>query len=66
MADRYKRLSNEYENLYCNLIEAENYMLKYVALFEGDPEKMLEIGKFYLRINKPEKANDYIRDAYSF
>lgn len=41
-------------------------MLKYVSLFEGDPEKMLEIGKFYLRINKPEKANDYLRDAYSF
>ena len=27
---------------------------------------MLEIGKFYLRIGKPEKANDYLRDAYSF
>lgn len=66
LADRYKRLSEEYENLYYNLNEAENYMQKYIALFEGDPEKMLEIGKFYLRIGKSEKANDYLRDAYSF
>ena len=66
LPDRYKRLSSEYENLYCNLNEAEQYMLKYVALFEGDPHKMMEIGIFYLRIGKIEKANDYLRDAYSF
>lgn len=41
-------------------------MVKYVGMFEGDPEKMLEIGRFYMRIGKPEKANDYLRDSYSF
>ena len=41
-------------------------MLKYVGLFEGDPQKMMEIGIFYLRIGKIEKANDFLRDAYSF
>jgi hypothetical protein len=56
LPDRYKRLSSEYENLYCNLNEAEQYMLKYVALFEGDPHKMMEIGIFYLRIGKIEKT----------
>jgi hypothetical protein len=35
-------------------------------MFEGDPEKMMEMGKFYLRNDQPEKANDYLRDAYSF
>ena len=41
-------------------------MLKYISMFEGDPEKMLEIAKFYMRIGKSEKANDYLRDSYSF
>ena len=41
-------------------------MVKYTQMFEGDPEKMLEMGKFYLRIGKPEKANDFLRDSYSF
>ena len=43
VSDRYKRLSYEYENFYNNISEAENYMVKYVSMYEGDPEKMLEI-----------------------
>lgn len=27
---------------------------------------MLEQGKFYMRIGKPEKADQYLRDAFSF
>ncbi len=57
LADRYKRLANEYENLYCNQTEAEGYMQKLQTLNEGDPEMMLEFGKYFLRIGKPEKAD---------
>ncbi len=66
LAQRYKRLAQEYEQLYCNSQEAENYMLKLAALNEGDPEMMLELGKFFLRNGKLEKADQYLRDAYSF
>jgi len=59
-------LAQEYEQLYCNSQEAENYMLKLAALNEGDPEMMLELGKFFLRNGKLEKADQYLRDAYSF
>lgn len=27
---------------------------------------MLEVGKFYLRLNKLEKADEYLRDALSY
>jgi hypothetical protein len=57
LSERYKRLAYEYEQLYCNGVEAENYMLKLVALNEGEPEMMLELGKFFLRNGKQEKAD---------
>lgn len=66
LSQRYLRLAKENEDLYCNLPEAETFMLKYASLNEGDPEKMLVLGKFFLRIGKLEKADQYLRDAYSF
>ena len=63
---RYKRLAQEYEQLYCNGVEAENFMLKLSALNEGDPEIILELGKFFLRNGKLDKADQYLRDSYSF
>ena len=41
-------------------------MLKILAFHEGSAEHMMEMGKFYLRNNKLEKAEEYLRDAYSF
>jgi Flp pilus assembly protein TadD len=35
-------------------------------LHEGDPETMQLLGKFYLRQGKVDKADQYLRDAYSF
>jgi hypothetical protein len=57
LGQRYKRLASEYENLYCNQAEAEGYMNKLQQLNEGDPEMMLEQGKYFLRIGKLEKAD---------
>ncbi len=57
LGQRYKRLANEYENLYCNQTEAEGYMNKLQQMNEGDPEMMLDMGKFFLRIGKLEKAD---------
>ena len=66
LSARYLRIARENEELYCNLAEAEVYMMKYAGLNEGDPEKMLELGRFFLRIGKLEKADQYLRDAFSF
>lgn len=41
-------------------------MVKLAALNEGEPEMMLELGKFFLRNGKLDKADQYLRDAYSF
>jgi hypothetical protein len=38
--------------LHNNINEAEAYMQKYVALYEGDADKMLEMARFYLRIDR--------------
>ena len=65
-ADRYLRLAVEYEHLYLKPTEAEMFMGRYSQLFEGDSDKMLDMGKFYLRIGKLDKADEYLRDAYSF
>ena len=64
--DKYLRLVNENEHLYENPIKAEEYMQKYLAKYEGDSDKMVYMGKFYLRLGKHEKADEYFRDAYSF
>ena len=66
LASRYKRLALEAEQLYCNAGEAESYMLKLAALNEGDADMMLELGRFFLRNGKLDKADQYLRDAYSF
>ena len=66
ISERYIRLANEYENLYGKVQEAELFMAKYMQLYEGDSEKMLQMGQFYLRINKLDKADEYLRDSYSF
>ena len=66
LSQRYKRLGEEYEQLYCNAGEAENYMVKMAELNEGEPQVMMEVGKFFLRNGKQEKADQYLRDAYSF
>ena len=36
------------------------------AVLEGDADRMLELGKFYMRVGKPEKSDQYLRDAFSF
>ena len=41
-------------------------MNKVQQLNEGDPEMMLEQGKYFLRIGKLEKADQYLRDSLSF
>jgi hypothetical protein len=41
-------------------------MKSYMALQEGDGAAMITLGKFYLRQLKSEKAQTYLRDAYSF
>lgn len=49
LIDRYRRLADEKENLYGNILEAEQYMLKIMNLNEGDAATMLVLGRFYLR-----------------
>jgi predicted Zn-dependent protease len=41
-------------------------MNKLQQLNEGDPEMMLELGKYFLRSGKLEKADQYLRDSLSF
>lgn len=41
-------------------------MLKYIATQEGEANAILEMGRFYLRQGKADKADQYLRDAYSF
>ena len=41
-------------------------MLKIIGMQEGEPSAMLEMGRFYMRFGKLEKADEYLRDAYSF
>ncbi len=47
--ERWRRLAKEYEELYGQIGEAEQYMFKVVESAEGDPERLMEMGKFYLR-----------------
>lgn len=65
---RYKRLSDEQENLYNNQSCAEEYIVKLCAEMEGDQEALLEAAKFYMRRGEAgaEKAEKHLRDAYSF
>ena len=65
---RYKRLSMEQEDLYNNQVKAEEYVIKLCDEMEGDQDALLEAAKFYLRKGDQyaEKAEQYLRDAYSF
>lgn len=68
MIARFKRLSSEQEDLYNNKANAEEYMIKLCEEMEGDQEALLETAKFYMRAGaaQQEKAEQYLRDAYSF
>ena len=65
---RYKRLSKEQEDLYNNQTRAEEYVIKACEEMEGDQEALLDAAKFYMRKGEAyaEKAEEYLRDAYSF
>jgi hypothetical protein len=53
--------------LYDNQAAAETYMIKLCQEMEGDQEALLETAKFYMRAaNSTDKAESYLRDAYSF
>jgi len=68
MISRYKRLSMEQEDLYNDQAKAEEYVIKLCDEMEGDQEALLEAAKFYMRRGEAyaEKAEQYLRDAYSF
>jgi len=61
-------LSNEQENLYNNQEKAEDYIVRLCQEMEGDQDALLEASNFYLRKSDAhlEKAEEYLRDAYSF
>lgn len=58
----------EQEDLYNNQVKAEEYVIKLCDEMEGDQDALLEAAKFYLRKGDQyaEKAEQYLRDAYSF
>jgi len=66
--NRFRRLSNEQENLYNNTAKAEEYILRLLDELEGDQDALLEAAKFYMRRGEAyaTKAENYLRDAYSF
>lgn len=68
MIARFKRLSFEQEQLYKNRKHAEEYIIRLCEEMEGDQEALLEAAKFYMRAgpSQAEKAESYLRDAYSF
>jgi len=41
-------------------------MNKFMSEQEGEGASMIKMGKFYLRLQKPEKAARFLQDAYSF
>jgi hypothetical protein len=65
---RYKRLSMEHEDLCNNQVKAEEYVVKLCDEMEGDQDALIEAAKFYLRRGDAfaEKAQEYLRNAYSF
>lgn len=56
----------EEEFLNSNPAKAEKYLQELMKAEEGEPQMMLEMAKFYLRNKDLEKAEQYMRDAYSF
>jgi predicted Zn-dependent protease len=65
---RYRRLSNEAEQLLNDPAKAEDYIMKLVEEQEGDQECLLEAANFYMKRGEAfyDKAEGYLRDAYSF
>jgi predicted Zn-dependent protease len=64
---RTKRLAFEYSKLHKQPNDiAESYQNELLKLDEGNPAQLVEIAKFYLDKNNLEKAEQYLRDAYSF
>jgi hypothetical protein len=66
IAERNKRLAFEEEFLKCDTAAAEQYLIKLQKAQEGEPEMMLEMANFYLRNGQAEKAEHFLRDAYSY
>ena len=66
VTQRNRRLANEEEFLNNDPAKAEKYLQELLKAEEGEPQMMLEMAKFYLRSNNLEKAELYMRDAYSF
>ena len=58
----------EQENLYLNTEKAEEYIIKSCQEMEGDQEALYDAAAFYMRRGEAqaEKAEEYLRDAYSF
>lgn len=54
--------------MYNNQTRAEEYVIKACEEMEGDQEALLDAAKFYMRKGEAyaEKAEEYLRDAYSF
>ena len=63
---RDRRLAYEEEFLNNNPAKAEKYLQKLMAADEGESSMMLEMAKFYLRQKDLDKAEQFLRDAYSF
>ena len=66
VTQRNRRLAMEEEFLNNNSAKAEKYLQELMKAEEGEPQMMLEMAKFYLRNKDLEKAEQYMRDAYSF
>ena len=63
---RDKRLAYEEEFLNNNPAKAEKYLQKLMAADEGESSMMLEMAKFYLRQKDLDKAEQFLRDSFSF
>lgn len=59
-------MSKEKEILFLEQGKAEEQMNKVLSLQEGESSALLEMGKFYLRDLKLDKAEQYLKDAFSF
>lgn len=64
--NRLKRLAFEQEYLNNNQAEAESYLQQLMQLQEGEPQVMINLSRFYLRQGNLDRAEHYMRDAYSY
>jgi predicted Zn-dependent protease len=63
---RNERLAYEEEFLKDNPVAAEKYLLELMKSEEGESTKMYAIAQFYLRQQKLDKAEIYLKDAFAF